>query len=115
MIRIHNFTTDSDDSGIYFRYCFQEVLPGNESADLECQWSDCFVNQEPGIRLDFSQEFLLGQSNPIVFRGHTEEWKVSTYNCSNLGRWVNFDRIWPLWLSLVPRLIPTSSHFQCPN
>jgi hypothetical protein len=71
MIRIHNFTTDYDESGIYFRYCVQEYL---QNVTEECQWS---ANQEPGIELDFSRELLLLQPNPIAFWGHTAEWKVS--------------------------------------
>ena len=76
MIRIHNFSTNCNEYGTYFRYCVQESQ--NDSVDY--QWSYCHVNQASGIRLDFSREFLLSQSNPIVFKGHTKEWKVSDYN-----------------------------------
>ena len=96
MIRIHNFTTDCDECGTYFRYCVQEFLSVNESE--ECQESYCFVNQEPGITLDFSREFLLLQSNPIVFWGQSTEWKVSNNNHKNLKENC-IDKFWPLWFS----------------
>ena len=73
MIRIHNFTTDCDESGTYFRYCVQEYLNAESE---ECQQSLCYVNQAPGIELDFSQEFLLLRSNPIIFSRPTK-WNVS--------------------------------------
>ena len=77
MIRIHNFSTDCNECGTYFRYCWHSAQESLNDSVEYCQESYCYVNQEPGIRLDFSQEFLLGQFNPIVFWGYTEEWKVS--------------------------------------
>ena len=70
MIRIHNFTTHCKECGTYFRYCVQE-----SDENVECQESYDVVH--PGIRLDFSREFLLLRSNPIAFWGHTDKWQVS--------------------------------------
>ena len=61
-----------DECNTFFRYCVHSFGGG----DLEeCRESHQYV--QPGrITLDFSQEFLLLQPNPLVFRG-ADAWEVS--------------------------------------
>ena len=68
-VRIQDFTTICRNCGTYFRYCIQS-LNGAE----QCLESHQHV--QPGIVLDFSQEYLLLRENPLIFRGPTKEWEV---------------------------------------
>ena len=63
-IRIHNFSTLCDECATSFLYCVDE----------ECLESHQTL--QPGIKLDFSQEFILLRPNPILFRGSSPTWNV---------------------------------------